>query len=375
MNIVKVTAVLLAAHGVAFHQENWEERLAKARISIVEAIDRGQKLAGEGFLYEAELEEDKGALVYSLDIAQGDKTRNVVIDASSGKVVENAVEDGDHSQEAKACTIDLKRAVEAAAKKSGGKPVHARILLQEGKAVFSVKVVARGNVEEIRVDAASGLVSGDAPKPAAPAQDKFTDVFPEDKADLASTGTNPYFVLEAGYVLTFEGKEDGKDIKLVITVLDETKKIDGVETRIVEERETENGEPAEISRNYFVISKKTNSVYYFGEDVDIYKNGKVVAHEGSWHSGEKGARYGMMMPGIPLIGARFHQEVAPEIAMDRAEIQSLTEKLEAPAGKFENVLKIEETTPLEKDKAYKYYAKGVGLVQDGVLKLVKYGKK
>jgi hypothetical protein len=36
---------------------------------------------------------------------------------------------------------------------------------------------------------------------------------------------------------------------------------------------------------------------------------------------------------------------------------------------------VEETTPLEPGvKEYKYYAAGVGLVQDGSLKLVKYGK-
>jgi hypothetical protein len=34
-------------------------------------------------------------------------------------------------------------------------------------------------------------------------------------------------------------------------VLDETKTVDGVETRIVEERETVNGKPIEVSRNYF----------------------------------------------------------------------------------------------------------------------------
>ena len=49
--------------------------------------------------------------------------------------------------------------------------------------------------------------------------------------------------------------------------------------------------------------------------------------------------------------------------------------METPAGKFEKCLKVEETTPLEADKAHKYYAPGVGLVQEGNLKLVKYGKK
>jgi len=61
--------------------------------------------------------------------------------------------------------------------------------------------------------------------------------------------------------------------------------------------------------------------------------------------------------------------------MDRAEIVSLSETVKTPAGEFKNCLKVEETTPLEPaTKEYKYYAAGVGLVQDGSLKLVKYGK-
>jgi hypothetical protein len=61
--------------------------------------------------------------------------------------------------------------------------------------------------------------------------------------------------------------------------------------------------------------------------------------------------------------------------MDRAEIISLTETIRTPAGEFKNCLKIEETTPLEPGvREFKYYAPGVGIVQDGALKLVKYGR-
>jgi uncharacterized protein DUF3108 len=61
--------------------------------------------------------------------------------------------------------------------------------------------------------------------------------------------------------------------------------------------------------------------------------------------------------------------------MDRAEIVSVSETVQTPAGEFKNCLKVEETTPLEPEtKGYKYYAPGVGLIQHGALKLVKYGK-
>ena len=199
----------------------------------------------------------------------------------------------------------------------------------------------------------------------------FTSRFEVEKSELASTGRNPWFVLEPGHTLTLEDSST----RLVITVLNETKVVDGVETRIVEERETEKGVLVEVSRNYFAISRRTNSVFYFGEDVDIYKNGKVVNHEGAWLAGVAGARFGLMMPGLPLLHARYFQEVAPKIAMDRAEIVSLTESIKTPAGSFTNVLKMEETTPLEPNaKEAKFYASGVGLIQDGDLKLVSVKK-
>lgn len=197
----------------------------------------------------------------------------------------------------------------------------------------------------------------------------FTDNFLMDKSDLYSTGSNPYFILEPGYQLFFKSP----DGDLTITVLNETKMVDGIETRIVEERETEGGELVEVSRNYFAISKRNNSVFYFGEEVDMYENGKVTGHGGGWLAGVDGARAGIAIPGIALLGARYYQEVAPKVAMDRAEIVSVSDTRKVPAGEFKNVLKTEETTPLESGKEYKYYAPGVGLIKDSDMELVRFG--
>ena len=203
---------------------------------------------------------------------------------------------------------------------------------------------------------------------------QWTSGFAVDAADLLPEGRNPYFILEPGYRLEYEGRDDGEAVALTITVLDETKKVDGVVTRVVEERESLGGKLVEVSRNYFAVCKRTNDVYYFGEDVDMYKNGKVVSHEGSWLSGRDGAKFGLAMPGSALLGARYYQEVAPKIAMDRAEVVSLSETLKTPAGTFKDCLKTEETTPLEPDtREAKLYSKGVGLIKDGPAILVRFG--
>jgi hypothetical protein len=78
-----------------------------------------------------------------------------------------------------------------------------------------------------------------------------------------------------------------------------------------------------------------------------------------------------MMPGAPTVGARYYQEQAPGVAMDRAEIVSVSERVTTPAGAFDHCLRTKETTPLERfAKEYKVCAPGVGVVKDGSLELV-----
>lgn len=201
--------------------------------------------------------------------------------------------------------------------------------------------------------------------------DLWTTEFGVERGELSSTGRNPYFILEPGYQLVFEGGGD----QLFITVLDETRMVDGVETRVVEERESEDGELVEVSRNFFAISTRTNSVFYFGEEVDEYEDGKVTGHGGQWMAGEDDARFGLMMPGQVLLKGRYFQEIAEGVAMDRAEIVSMDETIETPAGKFEDCLKTIETNPLKpRERESKVYAPGVGLLRDGSMVLVGYGK-
>lgn len=195
----------------------------------------------------------------------------------------------------------------------------------------------------------------------------WKSTFSVDKANLASTGKNPYFILKPGYVSHFQGGNE----TLTITILDETKVVDGVETRVIEEREEKDGKLVEVSRNYFAIDKTTNDVYYFGEDVDIYKDGKVVDHEGGWLSGIGGAKFGMIMPGMPKVGDKFYQELAPKVAMDRCEIVAIEGDFKTPAGTFKNCLRVRDTTPLEKGVSNKVYAPGVGLVKDDEVVLTK----
>lgn len=194
--------------------------------------------------------------------------------------------------------------------------------------------------------------------------------FPVDKKAMGAKGNNPYLPLIPGTQWTYKR---GKEFE-VVTVLDKIKMIDGIECRSVEDREETSGQLVELTLDYYAIDQATNDIYYMGEDVDLYKNGKVVGHDGSWLSGVNGATFGMLLPGSPQVGQRFYQEQAPG-SKDRIEIKSTDERITTPAGTFEHCILVAESSALERGVSYRWYARGLGVVKDTEMDLVSYGKK
>ncbi len=192
----------------------------------------------------------------------------------------------------------------------------------------------------------------------------------EEEADKMDTAG----VREPGWRENFAVKKadlapTGKNSWLTITILKDTQIVDGVEVGVLEERETKDGKLVEISRNFFATDENTGDVYYFGEDVDNYKDGAIISHDSAWRAGANGARFGLMIPGRPRVGDKYYQEIAPKVAMDRVEIVSTDEALKTPAGTFEHCLHLKETTPLEGDVSHKWFAPGVGMVKDDEFEL------
>lgn len=235
--------------------------------------------------------------------------------------------------------------------------------IRSGGKEYEVEISPEGKVIEIKERMPETTV------PDGRQDKKWTKFFDQESCTFSSVGRNRFFILEPGYQLVLESRTE----KVVISVLDETKKIGDVETRVVEEREEKNGELAEVSRNFFAICKKHGDVFYFGEEVDDYKGGKIISHSGAWRADEKDSMAGIVMPGTILLGARHYQEIAPN-AMDRAEIIGDDVTMKTSAGTFKNCLRVEETSGLDPDeKCYKTYAPGVGLIQDEDLLLTQYG--
>ena len=201
------------------------------------------------------------------------------------------------------------------------------------------------------------------------AEPEFTRSFNLEECTFRSVGDNPYFKLRPGYRLTLEGEDDGLAERVRISVLSQVKDITvpgigTVRTRVVEEKEWSNETLIERSLNYFAICAPTNDVFYFGEDVDIFEDDGTVSHDGAWLAGRDGAKPGLIMPGRFLLGSRYYQEVAPGIALDRAEHVKSGLSVQTGEGRLSQCVKVIETTPLERGESVKIYCRGVGLVFD-----------
>ena len=206
--------------------------------------------------------------------------------------------------------------------------------------------------------------------------DGWQDSFPIESYTMTATGDNRYWSLEPGqFVVLGLLESDGSEF-VIISVLEDTEMVDGVETRVIEEREFKNGELVEISRNFFAMAEETKDMFYFGEDVEMYEDGEVVRHDGEWRAGIDGARAGLYMPADPVVGMKYYMEVAPGAAMDRAEIFETGATIEWRLGTLDNVLVVTESSPLEPDdESYKRYAPDVGMIYDDGLELYKHGDR
>jgi hypothetical protein len=178
--------------------------------------------------------------------------------------------------------------------------------------------------------------------------------------------TNTYFPAPVGRQWVYEGEEDGAEVALQITVLNMTRVIAGVTTRVIEEREWEDDELLEVSWNYYAQASD-GSVCYYGEDVDIYEEGGIT-HEGAWCAATPGNLPGIFVPGDPQPGQTFAMELAPGIAEDQGKVVG-SGPVTVPFGRFTETLRIEESNPLESGKGWKVFAAGVGMVIDGPLAL------
>jgi hypothetical protein len=180
---------------------------------------------------------------------------------------------------------------------------------------------------------------------------------------------NPWFPLRPGATFVYAGSEDGDSLVDVVTPSVRTKVIDGVRTRVVQDRLFDDGVLVERTTDYYAQDVCGN-VWYFGEDTAVLDaHGHVTSREGSWRAGVHGAQPGVFMQARPQLGRRFRQEWSAGVAEDqfRAVARGVTGTV--VYGAFRHALRTYETTDLEPGVLdTKLYVRGIGEVVERTLR-------
>ena len=183
-----------------------------------------------------------------------------------------------------------------------------------------------------------------------------------DPADLSPDITHPLFPIPVGATWTYAAVTPDGDERTEISVEAEPVDVNGVAAREVRDTVYLDDELLEDTRDWFVQDGAGN-VWYVGEDTAEYEGGMVVSTAGSWTWGVTDALPGVVMLAEPQVGDTYRQEYLPGEAEDYADVVSLDESVEVPAGSFTGCLKTRDRTVVEPDVVeFKYYCAGVGNV-------------
>jgi len=184
-----------------------------------------------------------------------------------------------------------------------------------------------------------------------------TETVELDAGDFTTVIDNPWWPMAPGSRWVY--REGEQRVEVTVTPL--TKRILGIDARIVHDVVTEQGDVVEDTYDWYAQDDEGN-VWYLGEDTKEYEAG-AVSSEGSWQAGVDGAQAGILLPGEPKVGLAYRQEHYIGHAEDRARVLSLDERASVPYGSFDELLMTEETTPLDPGLVErKLYARELGPV-------------
>jgi len=212
---------------------------------------------------------------------------------------------------------------------------------------------------------------------ALPAVTQAATVLPDFNAATFVPGaavTNPYFSLLPGATAEFRAEyvAHGETVveEFTRTVLFERRDIAGIDAVVVQDSSYEDGVLVEDTFDFYAQDTDGN-VWYLGEDVTNYlydKKGNFLGtdSESAWRTGVNGALPGYAMPADLTLGFTYYQEFAPlDAALDIGTTFATDVTLDTIFGELTGVLQVLETSEAEKKaRGFKYYAPGIGLVQE-----------
>jgi hypothetical protein len=216
-----------------------------------------------------------------------------------------------------------------------------------------------GSRDEARVVGPGGDVT---------AKDFDRSLFDENSATI----TNKWFPATPGTQFTWTGwSEDAGERerhRIVFTVTDMTKVINGVRALVGWDRDWSGGSLVE-SELLLLAQDKRGNVWHLGEYTETYEDGEFIGGQ-AWFVGHlKGAKAGIHMKADPRLGSPAYSQgfaPAPYHWNDWGKVYKVGQRTCVPAGCFKDVLVVDEFEPTKPgEHQLKYYAPGKGNVRVG----------
>ena len=152
--------------------------------------------------------------------------------------------------------------------------------------------------------------------------------------------------------------------QVISTVTGVGKTIDGVNTVAVLDQDTDGGQLAQQSLDYFA-QDRTGNVWYLGSYTEEYEGGQFVNATDAWLAGVKGAEAGIAMQSDPRTGTPPYSISKPQGGPGEADVAQVVETGKSqcvPYRCYKDVTVIREGKANAPDNEFKYYAPGVGQI-------------
>ncbi|MDQ2942326.1 MAG: hypothetical protein M3R21_01495 [Candidatus Dormibacteraeota bacterium] len=152
--------------------------------------------------------------------------------------------------------------------------------------------------------------------------------------------------------------------KVLSTVTDVIRVINGVKTVAVFDHSVDSGQVVQQSLDYFAQDKSGN-IWDVGAATEQYEAGRFVTVDEAWIAGVDGAKPGILMPANPTSSTPpWSIAQPPHESGDAAAFQRMQKRECVPFGCFDNVLVVEEGKRSALNNEYKYFGRGVGQIRN-----------
>ena len=184
---------------------------------------------------------------------------------------------------------------------------------------------------------------------------------------------NRFLPMVPGQRRVYEGQTSEGSHRVVFTVTDLVKVVNGVMTRVVHDVDIQEGQVVEAELAFFAQDAQ-GRVWNLGEYPEEFEDGQFVGAPSTWLAGRQNAQAGVHMLARPEAPANRNREYlqgrAPAIDfLDCARVVAVGGQVRVPAGSFTGVLTVHERSPLESATAIqtKEHAPNVGIVRIGAI--------